>query len=112
MDTHSTKNEGFVEPSSKKRGHPSSPKKDGISTCNSFSVLEEGHSTKKQALVTSHTQLETPSSVSSNNDSRLKSNEGKTTAYQSVREQKIKLSREKNASQQPPYKGTAGKQSN
>ena len=41
----------FVEPDSKKRCRPASPNNAGISTSNSFSVLEESHSSRKQAVV-------------------------------------------------------------
>ena len=41
----------FVEPDSKKRCCPASPNNAGISTSNAFSILEEGHSSKKQAVV-------------------------------------------------------------
>ena len=41
----------FVEPDSKKRCRPASPYNAGISTSNAFSILEESHSSKKQAVV-------------------------------------------------------------
>ena len=50
-ETLSSPQSDFVEPDSKKRCHPVSPNNAGISTSNSFSILEENHSSKKQAVV-------------------------------------------------------------
>ena len=41
----------FVEPDSKKRCRPASLNNAGISMSNAFSILEESHSSKKQAVV-------------------------------------------------------------
>ena len=41
----------FVEPDFKKRCHPASPNNSCISTSNAFSILEESHRSKKQAVV-------------------------------------------------------------
>ena len=111
MDTIVTNDDGFIEPSSKKRSHPTSPKKDGIPTCNSFLALEEGHSTKKQALLDSTTDgHETPSGSGSKQSSLVsKRNDSKSTTALSSKEQRVKLSRERNASQQPLQKSKSGK---
>ena len=50
-DTLPSPQSDFVEPDSKKRCRPASPNNAGISTSNSFLVLEESHSSKKQAVV-------------------------------------------------------------
>ena len=49
--TLSSPQSDFIEPDSKKRCRPASPNNAGISTSNAFSILDEGHSSKKQAVV-------------------------------------------------------------
>ena len=41
----------FVEPDFKKKCRPASPNNAGISTSNALSILEESHSSKKQAVI-------------------------------------------------------------
>ena len=101
MDTDPTNNDGFIEPSSRKRSHSTSPKKDGISTFNSFAVLEETHSTKKQALVRNRIAHENSNGARSRNShlAPLSRRNHNTTTASSTREQRASpSSREHRAS--------------
>ena len=101
MDTAPTNNDRFIEPSSRKRSHSTSPKKDGISTFNSFAVLEETHSTKKQALVRNRIAHENSNGARSRNShlAPLSRRNHNTTTASSTREQRASpSSREHRAS--------------